>query len=71
MGSKSLTVLVTKDRGSKAIIANVVGCKGRAFEDAVEQAVMNIRRFGHLGKVLLKTDNEPALGDLRKGWPRS
>ena len=66
-GSKSLTVLVTKDRGSKAIIANAVLCKGRAFEDTVEQAALNIRRFGHLGKVLLKTDNEAALVDLRKG----
>ena len=69
-GSKSLTVLVTKDRGSKAIIANAVLCKGRAFEDTVEQAALNIRRFGHLGKVLLKTDNEHALVDLRKGWLR-
>ena len=70
-GSRPLTVLVTKDRGSKAIIANAVLCKGRAFEDTVEQAALNIRRFGHLGKVLLKTDNEHALVDLRKGWLRS
>ena len=67
-GSRSLIVLVTKDRGSKAIIANPVLCKGRAFEDTVEQAALNIRRFGHLGKVLLKTDNEHALVDLRNGW---
>ena len=66
-GSKSLTVLVTKDRGSKAIIANPVLCKGRAFEDTVDQAVLNIRRFGHQGKVVLKTDNEAALVDLRVG----
>ena len=69
-GSRPLTVLVTKDRGSKAIIANPVLCKGRVFEDTVEQAALNIRRFGHLGKVLLKTDNEHALVDLRKGWLR-
>ena len=70
-GSKSLTVLVVKDRGPKAIIANPVLCKGRAFEDTVEQAALNIRRFGHLGKVILKTDNEAALVDLRVGSPRS
>ena len=60
-------VLVTKDRGSKAIIANLVLCKGRAFEDTVDQAVLNNRRFGGQGKVVLKTDNEAALVDLRVG----
>ena len=62
-----MTVLVTKDRESKAIIANPVLCKGRAFEDTVDQAVSNANRFGHLGKVLLKTDSEAALVDLRVG----
>ena len=66
-GSKVQTVLVTKDRESRAIVPNVVLCKGRAFEDTVDQAVTNGRRFGHLGRVLLKTDNEPALTDLRNG----
>ena len=66
-GSKVLTVLVTKDRESRAIVANPVLCKGRAFEDTVDQAVDHVRRFGHLGRVLLKTDNEPALMDLRNG----
>ena len=66
-GSRSLTVLVTKDRDSRAIVANAVLCKGGALEDTVDQAVCNIRRFGHQGKVLLKTDNEPALVDLRAG----
>ena len=60
-------MLVTKDRGPKAIIANPVLCKGRAFEDTVDQAALNIRRFGHLNNVILKTDNEPALIDLRVG----
>ena len=64
---QSLTVLVTKDRDSKGIIANPVLCKGRAHEDTVDQAVINVRRFGHQAKVLLKTDNEPALVDLRRG----
>ena len=66
-GPKSLTVLVTKDRDSKGIIANPALCKGRAHEDTVDQAVRNVRRFGHQSKVLLKTDNEPALVDLRRG----
>ena len=65
-GHRSLTVRVTKDRDSKGIIANPVLCKGRAYEDTVAQAVLNVRRFGHQSKVLLKTGNEPALVDLRR-----
>ena len=60
-------MLVVKGRESRAIIASPVLCKGRAFEDTVDQAVDNARRFGHQGRVLLKTDNEPALVDLRNG----
>ena len=60
-------MLATKDRESKAMFANPVLCKGRAFEDTVDQAVGKAHRFGHLGRVLLKTDNEPALIDLRNG----
>ena len=46
-------------------MANVVTAKGRGQEFAVERAVMNIRRLGH-GPILLKTDGEPALVDLRR-----
>eukprot|EP00969_Alexandrium_andersonii_P136445 6037000-Alexandrium_andersonii.AAC.1 len=35
--------------------------------DTVDQAAESIRRLGHRGRVLLKTDNEPALIDLRRG----
>ena len=73
-GARSMAAVVTKDQGSRAVVANPVLCKGRAFEDTVDQAVDNARRFGHQGRVLLKTDNEAALVDLRKrvaeklGW---
>ena len=60
-------MLVTKDRGPKASIANPVLCKGRAYGGTVNQAVLNIRRFGHQGKVVLQPDNEAALVDLRLG----
>ena len=66
-GARSLTVLVTKDQGSRALIANAVLCKGRAFEDTVDQAVLNARRFWDQGKLLLKTGNEAALVDLKVG----
>eukprot|EP00969_Alexandrium_andersonii_P192881 8520296-Alexandrium_andersonii.AAC.1 len=43
----SLTVLVTKDRGSKAILAHPVLRKGRLRDDTVGQAAASIRRLGH------------------------
>ena len=59
--------MVTQDRESKASIANPVLCKGRTFEDTVGQSVLNIRRFGHQGKVIRKTGNAATLVDLRMG----
>eukprot|EP00969_Alexandrium_andersonii_P316005 13961967-Alexandrium_andersonii.AAC.1 len=63
----SLTVLVLKDRSSRAILAHPALCKGRLREDTVDQAVSSIHRLGRRRKVLLKTDNEPNLVDLRAG----
>eukprot|EP00969_Alexandrium_andersonii_P201348 8896710-Alexandrium_andersonii.AAC.1 len=61
----SLTVLVLKDRDSRAVLAHPVLCKGRLREDTMGQAASSIRRLGHRQNVLLKTGNEPALVDLR------
>eukprot|EP00969_Alexandrium_andersonii_P357851 15449742-Alexandrium_andersonii.AAC.1 len=58
---------MVKDRDSRAILANPVLCKGRLRSDTIDQAAESIRRLGHRGRVLLKTDNEPALVDLRQG----
>ena len=49
----SVTVLLCKDRNSKIPMANGVMCKGRSYEHTVDQAVANIRRLGHHGKILL------------------
>ena len=49
------------------IMGNIVMHKGRDLGDNVDQACANIRRLGSRKKVLLKTDNEPALVDLRNG----
>eukprot|EP00969_Alexandrium_andersonii_P125731 5558881-Alexandrium_andersonii.AAC.1 len=62
----SLTVLVIKDRDSRATLAHPVLRKGRLRDDAVDQAAVSIRRLGHRQWILLKTDNEPALVDLRR-----
>eukprot|EP00969_Alexandrium_andersonii_P086355 3806991-Alexandrium_andersonii.AAC.1 len=61
-----LTVLVIRDRDSRAILAHPVLCKGRLRDGTVVQAVASIRRLGHHHRVLLKADNEPALLDLRR-----
>eukprot|EP00969_Alexandrium_andersonii_P303074 13397095-Alexandrium_andersonii.AAC.1 len=63
----SLMVLVLKDRSARAILAHLVLRNGRLHEDTVDQAVPSIHRLGHHHKLLLKTDNEPALVDLRAG----
>ena len=65
--TKTLTILVTKDRDSRAIITNLVLHTGRSLDETVEQGCGHIPRFGGKKKMLLKTDNEPALIDLRKG----
>eukprot|EP00969_Alexandrium_andersonii_P263911 11664626-Alexandrium_andersonii.AAC.1 len=64
--SQSLTVLVF-NRDSRAIVGHPVLCKGRRHSDTIEQAADSIRRLGHRGRVLFKTDNEPALVDLKQG----
>eukprot|EP00969_Alexandrium_andersonii_P279244 12342540-Alexandrium_andersonii.AAC.1 len=57
---ETLAVLVIKDRDSRAILARPVSRKGRLREYVVDQAIASIRSFP-------KTDNEPALLDLRRG----
>eukprot|EP00969_Alexandrium_andersonii_P249124 11010396-Alexandrium_andersonii.AAC.1 len=61
----SVAVLVIKDRDSRAILARPVLRKGRLRGDAVDQAVASIRRLGHR-RILLKTDNGPALVGQRR-----
>eukprot|EP00969_Alexandrium_andersonii_P137736 6091289-Alexandrium_andersonii.AAC.1 len=56
----SSTVLVTKDRDSRAILARPVLRKGRSHDDTVDQAVASVRRLGHHRRILLQTDNKPA-----------
>eukprot|EP00969_Alexandrium_andersonii_P147635 6528088-Alexandrium_andersonii.AAC.1 len=58
-GDKTPTVLVIKDRDSRAILAPPVLRKGRLCDDTVDQAVASVRRLGHRHRVLLKTNNEP------------
>eukprot|EP00969_Alexandrium_andersonii_P092121 4067416-Alexandrium_andersonii.AAC.1 len=63
----SLTVLALKDCGSRATLARPVLREGRLREGTVGQAVPGIHGLGRHRKVLLKTDNAPAVVDLRAG----
>ena len=58
-----VTVLIIKDRLSRAIQAWVVEQKGVGLDasEAVKSAVDGIRSLGHQGQLLIKTDTEPAI----------
>ena len=62
------TLLVMKDRDSRAIRAWVVPVKGVGSDmrHAVSRAVEGVHELGHRGPVVLKTDNEAALLALRE-----
>ena len=62
----SLTILVMKDRTSKAVLVDVVEMKGRGLEGTIERVISNLATLGHK-KVILRTDQEPAILDLVKG----
>ena len=61
-----ITVLLQKDGDSRAMRTEVLESKGVACEEAVEAALRGINEFGHRGKIILKTDEEPALTALRE-----
>ena len=64
--SECVTVLVLKDRESRAIRCWVMRLKGTSFEEAADRAVEGVKSIGHRCKILVKVDNEPALKALRE-----
>ena len=62
-----ITILVLKERQSRAIQAWVVPNKSTLLDEgaAAERAVEGIRRFGFRNKLILKVDNENAILALR------
>ena len=62
---ETITILLMKDRQSRAIRAWVVPHKGVDLDGTVERAVQGINELGHRGRVTIKTDGEPALIALR------
>ena len=65
VGSESVPVIVIKDDDTKAFGAHVVTVKG-AVEWVAAKIHEDIEKFGHLGKIGIKTDQEAALKDLAK-----
>ena len=61
-----------KDRCSRAIQAWVVERKGPDLDaaDVAQRALVGLRNFGHRGRVLIKTDNEPAVLSLKEEMMR-
>ena len=60
------TILICKDRESRAIRAWVMRYKGASEEEACDRACEGIKSFGHKGRLLIKVDNEPATLALRE-----
>ena len=65
-GGDWVPMLVGRSRNRKFLVAHVVPMKGASHEWVVKQTVKDLRRMGFHSKVLLKTDQEPALVDLMK-----
>ena len=61
-----ITLLVMRDRGSRALRVWIVPNKGAEMEDAVLKAVEGVLHLGYRGRVLIKCDNEPAILALRE-----
>jgi hypothetical protein len=60
---EELKILVTRDRNTKVTFSDVVRYKGRGMDGDVERVHENIRRLGRK-RLVLRTDQEPALVDL-------
>ncbi len=62
---ETATLLVMRDRDSKALRAWVLERKGIDLASTVDRAVAGVRELGYRGRVLIRCDGEPALVALR------
>ena len=65
-GGDWAVVLVGRDRETRMTIAHVVPYKGAGVEWLGEQLARDLRRLGAHGRVVLKSDQEPAMVDVLK-----
>ena len=62
---ETLTILIVKDRDSRALRGAVMRHKGVCLAEATDRATDIIKGFGHPDKIIVKVDNEHALTALR------
>ncbi len=65
------TLLVMRDRDTKALRAWVLEHKGADLAATVNRAVAGVHQLGYRGRVLIRTDGEPALVALRNAIARA
>ena len=61
----TVTLLICKDRDTRAIRAHALQFKGTCLDEAASKAAQAVSSYGYNGKIAIKCDNEPALLDLR------
>ena len=63
-----VTILVVKDHYSEPSKHGSSGRKGSDLDaaDVLQRAVKGLRSFGHRGRVVIKSDNEPAILALKE-----
>ncbi len=59
--TEKVTILLMKDRESRAVRAWTMRNKGVCYEEAAGRALEGIKAFGHTDKILVKVDNDPSL----------
>ncbi len=69
-GEKTLAILVARMKETKAVMSTVVPKKSYGIW-AARRLMAWMREVGHAhGDVIVKSDNEPALGSLVEAWSR-
>ena len=70
-GGDQAKTVVGKERMSQGFVAHVVPSKGTGAEWVAQQLARDIRKFGCHGRVLIKTDGEPAIKSLARDVARA
>ena len=63
-GKEGVTAVALCDQQSGWLAAHVVDNEGSGTKKAVDQILRDLRRMGHHGKIVVKTDQESAIIDL-------
>ena len=67
----SIPVLVGKDRKTRCFVAHVVPGKGAKSDWIAVQMVRDFRKMGYHGRVVVRSDGEPAIRDLMQELARA